>query len=172
MKKSQIHNGFSVLIKRDANIKFPKLCVVCGKACEAQQTQISGTNEQAISFLHGYLIKKPKLSIPIHYACENFWQKIDKRRGFIHSMVLLLSAGTIYSINKSIDNWLIFLPLISVIIFDKFVLNHFWYTEPLFFSADKKRYRFIFKDKTYAELFEKANSKYIHKERILGDFGA
>jgi len=172
MKKLPIHNGFSVLIKRDANIEFPKLCVVCGKACEAQQTQISGTNEQAISFLHSYFIKKPKLSIPIHSTCENFWQKIDKRRGIIHLLVLILSAGTVYGINKSIDDWLFILPLISVFIFDRFVLNHFWYVEPVMFSADKKRYRFIFKDKAYAGIFEKINSEYLHKEGILGDFGS
>lgn len=84
---------------------------------------------------------------------------------------MLLSAGIVYSLNKSIDDWLFFLPLIFVIIFDKFVLNHFWYTEPFMFSADKKRYRFIFKYQTYAKFFEKANSEYIHIEGILGDFG-
>ena len=172
MKKSHIHNGFNVLIKKDANIKFPKLCVVCGKACEVQKAQISGTNEQAISFLHNYFIKKPKFSIPIHSACDNFWQKIARRRGIIHLSVLFISAGIVYGINKSIDDWLFFLPFISVFIFDRFVLNYFWYVEPVMFSADKKRYRFIFKDKVYAGIFEKINSEYVHKEGVLGDFGA
>lgn len=172
MKKSLIHNGFSVLIKKDANIKFPKLCVVCGKACDVQQTLRSGTNEDASSFLHHYFLKKPKFSIPIHFTCESFWQKLHSRRGSLISIVFFISAVIVYSVNRTIDYWLLFLPLISVAIFNKIILNRFWYIEPVLFSADKIRYHFIFKDEKYAEYFEELNSDYIYKEGILRDFGA
>ena len=172
MKKSYIQNGFNVLIRKDACIKFPNICFVCGKNCDNQSIVLSGVIDEYFGHWKHFFLGSPKVSIPVHQNCAKIHRKNSTIRGTINFIFLLISAGAIYLIYRTIDKYLLIFSLFSVLIFDRFVLDHYLYKEPIKFGVDKDRYKFTFMNKEYAEEFESLNNKFLYKERLLGDFGA
>jgi hypothetical protein len=172
MNKSHIHNGYNIYIKKDANFKFPNVCLVCRKNCDNESIDISGTYDRTLMFGKHIFSGVPKISIPVHQDCAIINRKNSIKRGMINLIFFFISAGAMYSIYRSVDKYLLLLSVFPVLIFDRFVLNHFCYGEPIKFRVDKSRYKFTFMNKGYAEEFESLNHNFLYKERLLNDFGA
>jgi hypothetical protein len=172
MKKSYIHNGFKVLIKKEANINFPLICIVCGKSCEDQLITISGTIDEYFGHWKRIFRGNPKLSFPVHNDCAIINRRNSRKRGILHTIILIFSAGTIYYINRAIDFWFWVFPFLLLYIIVRFILDRLWYKEPVLFSVDGDRYEFTFKNNEYAEAFESLNDKNLYEERLLKTFGA
>ncbi len=172
MKKSFIQNGFNVLIKKDAKINFPTICVLCGENCEDQSMNISGVIDESFGRWKQIFLGSPKLSIPVHSDCAIIKRKNTTRRGFFHAIIYIITAGIIYYLNRSIDLWFLFLPFLPVYLIDRFVLDRYWYREPILFSVNNDRYEITFTDKGYAEQFESLNDTNLCEERLLKNFGA
>ena len=133
---------------------------------------IPGRLDESFGHWKQIFLGSPKILIPVHLDCAIIYRKNTTIRGILHCIIYIISAGAIYSINRAIDLWLLFLPFFPLYIIDRFVLDRYWHKEPVSFSVDHSRYEFTFKNQKYAKEFESLNDTNIYEERLLKDFGA
>ena len=151
---------YTVYLRNDTNINFPKQCIICGQRCINEKFEVVGYYEKTttISFLNykKYFPKKLKLLVPLHKYCNESLKNKDAVRNSILIGIFFVILSAIFIIEKQFDRWILVKAGIAIPIMH-YLLNIFWSPIPIDISRNELRTKFKFGSKKYADEFEKLN---------------
>jgi hypothetical protein len=151
---------YRVYLKNDTTINFPIKCIVCGELCIKEKKEIDGYYENySLWFFERwkrYFSANPKICVPIHRKCDEILNRKTTFRNTILIVVFIASLGINFLITNEIDRWSLVISLIPSII-AHYTLNLCYYPEPIRFTKDDLRTRFVFGNENYTMEFKKLN---------------